>query len=280
MTFKPKRIKTSFSCALLITFLLSGFVLVSFVDFVLAQTPGVIVIISLDATWTKAGSPYELAGPLLVNEGVTLTIESGVVVNLNGYDIMVDGAVVAIGNSNEKVHILEGIMGEPDVNQFGRIEFTQNSIGWNKQTEAGSVIEHAFIENVDLDTCVSIKISNSIIRGDITVGDSSIIVDNEIGTNNNITSSKITIGNSSTVSNNELVGPVYAGDSNLFHHNTIKGSIDAGDSNTVTDNTIEMNVFVGRSCLILNNKINGIVEATDSTRCVALCPFTLMYGKM
>ncbi len=48
-------------------------------------------IISSNATWTQAGSPYTLTGNVIVNEGIILTIEAGVTVNLNNYYITVNG---------------------------------------------------------------------------------------------------------------------------------------------------------------------------------------------
>ncbi len=42
-------------------------------------------ILAANTTWTKTGSPYTLAGPVAVNTGVTLTIEAGASVNLNGF---------------------------------------------------------------------------------------------------------------------------------------------------------------------------------------------------
>ena len=52
-------------------------------------------IISSNTTWTKAGSPYSLTGNLLVDNGVTLTIEAGVIINLNSFYITVNGTLQA-----------------------------------------------------------------------------------------------------------------------------------------------------------------------------------------
>ena len=41
-------------------------------------------VISSNTTWAKANSPYNVTGNILVNSGVTLTIEAGVTVNVNG----------------------------------------------------------------------------------------------------------------------------------------------------------------------------------------------------
>ena len=54
--------------------------------------------ITEDTTWTLAGSPYIVTGNVLVMEGVTLTIEPGVVVKFNsGLALQVDGQLIARG---------------------------------------------------------------------------------------------------------------------------------------------------------------------------------------
>jgi hypothetical protein len=59
-------------------------------------------LISSDTTWTKANSPYSLTGPVAVNQGVTLKIEAGTIVNLNNFYLRVNGTLSAIGSPNEK----------------------------------------------------------------------------------------------------------------------------------------------------------------------------------
>ena len=44
-------------------------------------------LITSNVVWTKAGSPYSLTGPVAINQGVTLTVEPGVTINLNSYYI-------------------------------------------------------------------------------------------------------------------------------------------------------------------------------------------------
>ncbi len=64
--------------------------------------------ISIDTNWTKANSPYDLSGPILISNGVNLTIEQGVIVNLNGYSLEVYGALLARGSATEKVQFNGG----------------------------------------------------------------------------------------------------------------------------------------------------------------------------
>lgn len=89
-------------------------------------------IISQDTTWTQANSPYTLTGNLLVNNGVTLTIQPGVTVNINSYYIEVNGTLVAIGTSNNMIRFNDGA-----------ITFTLSSTPWNNETDSGSTIQYS-----------------------------------------------------------------------------------------------------------------------------------------
>jgi hypothetical protein len=89
-------------------------------------------VINSNTTWTKAQSPYELAGPLAVGNGVTLTIEAGTTVNLNDYYIQVNGTLIAKGTSTNLINF-----------NGGGITFTSASTSWNEQTGSGCIIEYA-----------------------------------------------------------------------------------------------------------------------------------------
>jgi hypothetical protein len=83
------------SSAFLTAIIISGLILVSTAHFgaVHASTE-VTGIISSDTTWTKANSPYNLTGNVLIDAGVTVTVEADAVVNLNGYYIRVNGTLI------------------------------------------------------------------------------------------------------------------------------------------------------------------------------------------
>jgi hypothetical protein len=61
--------------------------------------------VSVNTTWTLAGSPYVASGNVTVNPGVTLTLEPGVVVKLSGTTrtIFVNGVLNAIGTGTSPI---------------------------------------------------------------------------------------------------------------------------------------------------------------------------------
>ena len=63
--------------------------------------------------------------------GVTLTIEAGATINLNGYYILVNDTLQARGSSTDKIYF-----------NGGQIIFTQFIVGWNQETQSGSIIQY------------------------------------------------------------------------------------------------------------------------------------------
>ena len=114
-----------------LTAIIFSIILVSGLNFEVAQASTEVVgIINADTTWTKENSPYTLTGPIFVNNDITLTIEPGVVVNLNGYLLQVNGTLVARGSSIDSIQLNEG-----------RITFLY-STDWNEQDNSGTIIEN------------------------------------------------------------------------------------------------------------------------------------------
>ena len=61
-------------------------------------------IISSDSTWAVAGSPYIITGGVLVDSGVTLTIEPGVIVKFNAkVSLDIDGTLIARGTKTDEI---------------------------------------------------------------------------------------------------------------------------------------------------------------------------------
>ena len=96
MRFVQNRIIALFFPALLITIIFTTSDTVN----VSSNVPGVI---SSDTVWTKAGSPYEHLGSVLVSKGVVLTIELGVVVNFNDHQLDVNGTLISKGTESNLI---------------------------------------------------------------------------------------------------------------------------------------------------------------------------------
>jgi len=59
---------------------------------------------NVNGTWSLAGSPYLIQGPIQITDGSLLVIEPGVTVNFQGpYKLLVLGRILAIGNENDTI---------------------------------------------------------------------------------------------------------------------------------------------------------------------------------
>jgi parallel beta-helix repeat protein len=146
-----------------------------------------------------------LAGNVLINEGVTITVEAGNTVNFNGYYIRVNGTLIlqpgvtlnfgtgsgsiqvngvlsARGTSTNPIRIngAAGYIAWIAPPYYSPITFSATSIGWNDATGSGSIIENAVLNYTSIGTSSSIKISNDVFySGEITVsGGSPVISEN------------------------------------------------------------------------------------------------------
>ena len=205
-------------------------------------------IISSDTKWTKANSPYELKGPTLVSDDVTLTIEPGTTVNLNDFYIQVNGTLVARGSSTDQIHFNGGI-----------IKFTESSTDWNEQTSSGCIIENANLENTRLEIGNSPKLHKNSIY-EISVDGSPIISENTIYGEVSIRGSPNIVGNS--IINSTSFSLSIGGGSPTISHNTINCRIWVSHGYpTISDNTIFDGVHVdsrGATVTISNNTITGL----------------------
>lgn len=179
-------------------------------------------VIYSDATWTSENGPYTLVGPIVVNNGVTLTIEPGVTVNLNGYYILVNGTFVARGNSASKI----GLNG-------GLISFTESSTSWNGQSGSGSIIENAVLGSTSVLILASPKLSSNFVSGGIFAVEGSPII------SGNTITGKTTAKGSAIVSNNSFAGAIICGETALISYNNIlNGTIVDGGTPTIAHNEI------------------------------------------
>ena len=237
--------KRFLSSAFLATILIGGLVLTSAMRFGTTQaSTDVNGIINSDTTWTKANSPYTITQPVTVNSGVTLTIEPGVtaIMNQNVY-LQVDGAVVAIGTSAEKI-LFNG----------GEIRLMPNSTGWNEQTASDSVIENAIFNGAIITVSNSAKINNNTIIGAIDInGGSPYILNNTIYGSRYFYAINI-CGGSPQIEYNRLVGGIVGNESARFpiiSNNSVEGQVTVGGGSPV----ISGNLITGprRQMYIVNN---------------------------
>lgn len=143
-----KGTKKSFSRTFLVVIVAIGLMLVNVVQFGVVQAATEVSgVISSDATWTQANSPYVVTAPLLVDEGVTLTIEPGVTVYLNDTYMRVSGTLIARGTPTEQILLIcNGTgLGFLYPNDNAAVQFTKESTSWNETTGAGSIIENAVV---------------------------------------------------------------------------------------------------------------------------------------
>jgi hypothetical protein len=101
--------------------------------------------ITVDTTWTVAGSPYVITGNVLVVKGVTLTIEPGVIVKVNlAKAIQVDGQLIARGTETEPI-LFTSNHPSPAAGYWAGIKFTDSSIDASYD-EAGNYLNGSIMQ--------------------------------------------------------------------------------------------------------------------------------------
>ena len=63
-----------------------------------------------DAVWSLADSPFTLVGDIYVPEGCTLEIESGVLVDMGGFSIDIDGEFICAGTADAPINVEGGVI--------------------------------------------------------------------------------------------------------------------------------------------------------------------------
>jgi hypothetical protein len=190
-------------------------------------------MLTSDTTWTKTGGPYVLAGVVGVDEGVTLTVESGVTVNFGSYYLEVKGTLCARGASNDKIvfEATDPLWGNK------RVLFTDSSTNWNEQTETGNIIENADLNFISVSIGhTSPKISNNYFHYP-SIGDMISVS-----------------GGSPLISNNTLIfdgNGIYINDgSPVISDNYIQGS--SSSTGITTSNSGNGEVIIVRNTIVNN----------------------------
>jgi len=146
-------------------------------------------VISENTTWGMSDSPFTLTGNILVQSGVILTIEPGVVVDFGIYYLQIEGTLRAIGTEETRIKI-SGVGDQH--NNKGRIYFTDSSPDWDEEANSGSILENCNISSlhsypIEIQTSTCPKISKCYINMDISSGSpSGILANNGIIINNTL----------------------------------------------------------------------------------------------
>jgi len=101
-------------------------------------------------TWAKASSPYIVTANVLVQQGVTLTVEPGVVVEFNsGKGMQIDGELIAIGTQTEQI-VFTSNQPIPNPGDWVNLRFTDASVDAVYDEEgnyfSGSIMQYCAIE--------------------------------------------------------------------------------------------------------------------------------------
>lgn len=131
-------------------------------------------VITLNTTLLLANSPYIVTNNLLVQQGVKVTVEPGVIFKFNqGIYLQVDGEFQAIGTTSDSIIFTTNV----GVIEWNGIRFQNSSTDYNTQSGIGCIIENCIVENVNAQGSVAIainasspKISSSSIRNCAWVG--------------------------------------------------------------------------------------------------------------
>jgi len=243
-------------------------------------------IVSSNTTWTFANSPYVVTGNILVNEGVTLTIEPGVIVKVDsGKGLSINGSLIANGTNTANI-VFTSNQTNPSNGEWESITFYDTSVDANFDVDgsylSGSVIQYAVLEYAGSSPSGSGYDSNG--KGAITVNDSYPLVKNCIIKNNgsqglhyNITGSTshdLRIENNLIYLNNTsgigIYNPysgtnIYILENKILQNGTgisIFGNDAIINKNVIMNNLNDgINTFfwggTGLSCTISNNNISG-----------------------
>jgi hypothetical protein len=229
MVTRKKRINRTgcFAAWFLLVTILAGLCLVSDVN----AANSFHGILTQSGTWTRANSPYTLDGPLAIDKGVTITVEPGVTINLNGFYIQVNGTLIAQGTDNDKIY------------------FNNGEVRYTSVAGSGSIFENTVTDN--LETSATVRISKNTFSI-LDAGGSSTVSDNTI--------KELHAGGSAVVTNNQITDSCYVGGSSQVKSNNINTRLIfvSGANAVVSDNRISDGVHCdigGNHVTISNNEI-------------------------
>ena len=234
-------------------------------------------VISANTTWNLAGSPYIVQSQnIIVNSGVTLTIDPGVTVKFDATrSIQIDGTLRAPGTAAQPI-LFTANTGSPTPGFWGFILFNNSSTPYNFSNGTGSILQYCTIEYAG-----GVAVSNN---GALRLDNAKPYINN------------CTIQNNSNHGINifNLSGNIYINNSTVQNNTgTNINGINATSLNpcrlTVTGSTISNNTGDGiykadsvnasiKNCVISYNGSNGVLSggsAVGHKDTISNCTITL-----
>lgn len=105
--------------------------------------------ITSDTTWTLSNSPYIVVGDVLVNNGIILTIEPGVLMKFNSSNLQINGTLIARGTSSDPI-VFTSNKTTPVTGDWGYIFFGDSSTDATYDADGnyigGSILEYCIVE--------------------------------------------------------------------------------------------------------------------------------------
>jgi hypothetical protein len=250
------------TCTLLVLTLLAGLLLIIGGSNGAVQVSGTIAV---DTTWTYANHPYTLTSNVYVSNEVTLTIEPGVIVDLLGYQLQVNGTLIARGTNSQSITFYSNTGATTQ-----RIDFYTGSTKYVSENGSGCIIENAFFSTVPVYVSggspkISSSTFNPFANGLVNVNSGAALI----------------VNNSMSGSSSQIALIQVSGGSATISNNTIKGSatpygILTNGNTTISNNTISncyYGIYAQSNTAILQNSIlsntyDGIYSISSSTTIV------------
>lgn len=237
-------------------------VLLLFVSIYSFSQTNVSGIINSNTTWSLANSPYTITGNILVNPGVTLTIEAGVTIEVNsGLGLQSSGEVIAIGTPSSRI-LFTSSSSNPSSGDWAGISLLNQSIDPSFDS-MGNYVSGTIFKNVDIKYTGQQSWSGGIkaTNADIFMDGCTITEGDQYGIFLSSTNDNLTIRNC-LIENHTFTGIYFSSQNGLaeitdskIENNQEHGLLLVGENFIVSDNLFRNNGtgFVGAAITVAPN---------------------------
>jgi hypothetical protein len=212
-------------------------------------------LINSNTNWTTASSPYIVDGNLLVEAGITLTVDPGVIVKFDsGKTMQIDGDMIAIGSELNPIQFTANTS-SPTAGYWNHIHFTSQStpatfdLGGNYQN--GSILKYC-----------DISYGGGIDNGNLYIDNAGPFISNctiEYGSSHGIFLQKSMSRIDSCHINNNLKAGIFSSHSGVYHDFNIQNNeISSNDGGGIYIDEMWQNSIEISSNDIKNNSFSGI----------------------